>query len=160
MRHWNTEYAVGMVAVRRARRGLVFALTVLAVMTFALGFANADVIARVFLPFVTKGQVVPEVGTLAGHVRIGPLCPVEPCPQPTPDVYSSRRLLLARQDGLRTEVPLRSDGSFQAAVAVGTHTVNLSDCSFLGCPRALPKTVTIEPGKVTTLEIDIDTGIR
>jgi hypothetical protein len=126
----------------------------------ALGAANSDLVARVFLPFATKGGALPEVGTLTGRVRIGPLCPVEPCPQPTPDVYSSRRLLLTRKDGLRNEAPLHSDGSFQAVLAAGVYAVDLSDCVYLGCRQALPKQVTIESGKVTTLEIDIDTGIR
>ena len=128
----------------------------------ALAAGASPVFQRVFLPFMFKNATGEhrEMGTLEGHVRIGPLCPVEPCPSPTPDVYSSRKILLDSNSGGTWSIPLGPDGSFKASVPAATYTVDLSDCSFLGCKRALPQMVTIEPGGVTTLEIEIDTGIR
>ena len=43
-----------------------------------------------------SATVVPgnETGTLAGSVKIGPLCPVEPCSTQLGDTYSSRQLQL------------------------------------------------------------------
>lgn len=107
----------------------------------------------------TSGQ-----GTISGKVTIGPLCPVEPCPDPVPDIYSSRKLIL--QPLLQSEktipiyIQLDADGSFQAAVNAGIYAVNLTDCTFLGCTYVLPRIVTVRPNETTTINIDIDTGIR
>ncbi len=98
--------------------------------------------------------------TIYGRVRIGPLCPVEPCPNPPTDVYSSRALMLQSEKGNAIQVKLGPDGSFKAAVDPGTYTVTLTDCSFLGCRNALPKKVTVAPGQALQVDIDIDTGIR
>ena len=38
--------------------------------------------------------------------------------------------------------------------------MNLSNCVFMGCAYALPKNITLEAGKTTRMDIDIDTGIR
>ena len=100
------------------------------------------------------------MGVLYGQVRIGPLCPVEPCPNPTPDVYSSRSLILETEAGKSVEVPLMQDGWFKAPVAVGVYIVTLTNCDFLGCKTALPRKVEVVADGVTILEIDIDTGIR
>lgn len=142
------------------RRSLRLGLLVLGMLVLGVGVVKADLVTRVFLPVVGKAGVMGPTGTLVGAVRIGPLCPVEPCRQPTPDVYSSRRLLLQRADGLTVAVPLHPDGAFQKEVPVGRFSVTLSDCFFLGCGRALPVLITIAPGVATHLDINIDTGIR
>ncbi len=99
-------------------------------------------------------------GTLYGKVSIGPLCPVEPCSNPRPDVYSSRSLALQPASGQPTYVSLNADGSFKSAVRAGTYSVSLTSCDFMGCRYALPKTVVVRAGEATPLEISIDTGIR
>lgn len=101
-----------------------------------------------------------QQGSISGKVSIGPLCPVEPCPDTTPLPYASRQIMLTAASGIIFLVKLNSDGTFQSEIAAGTYTVDLSDCTFLGCKTALPKKVTIEPNKDTYLNIDIDTGIR
>lgn len=106
-----------------------------------------------------------QQGTLSGRVTIGPWCPHEtagkPCPPP-PDTYSSRQLILQPTvGGRRISIKLRPDGAFQAKVDVGTYSVDLTKCTWLGCkPPNLPRTVTIKPNLTTTLNINIDTGIR
>ena len=116
---------------------------------------------RAFLPFVVKqGAAQPSLGFLAGQVNVGPLCPVEPCPRPTPDVYSSRKLVLTPLVGSVIYVSLNTDGRFQAEVPATSYSVDLTDCIFLGCKRELPKQVTVKAGQVTKLDINIDTGIR
>lgn len=105
----------------------------------------------------------PEVktGILKGKVTIGPLCPVEPCPGTVTNPYISRTITLQKQTGeFLLPIALQKDGSFEAEIGIGIYTLDLSDCSFLGCKRSLPKTITIENAKTTELEIDIDTGIR
>ena len=99
-------------------------------------------------------------GTLRGAVTIGPLCPVAPCLDPITDLFASRELLLERDGGEPIRVPLQSDGSFAALIPVGRYMVNLTDCDFLGCRDALPVPVEIRNGETTTLNIDIETGIR
>jgi hypothetical protein len=108
----------------------------------------------------TSGQ-----GTISGKVTIGPLCPVEPCPDPIPDIYTSRQLILQPlvlqpDSGNPMYIQLNPDGSFQATVNAGIYTVNLTNCTFLGCKYILPKIVAVRPNETTTVNIDIDTGIR
>jgi hypothetical protein len=107
-----------------------------------------------------SGAPAEGFGTIAGKVSIGPLCPVEPCPGPTPDVYSSRSLLLRAKESPELQVPLSTDGTFSATVPAGVYEVTLSDCTFLGCQHALPRTVVVKAGEESLIDIEIDTGIR
>ena len=126
-----------------APAGLILVLAAAAACTGSGGTASPD-----------KPQ-----GILAGSVAIGPLCPVEPCSEPD-DVYSSRELLLRQRDREAIRIPLAPDGSFTTALPAGPYTVELTDCDFLGCRDALPISISIESGRTTTLQIEIDTGIR
>ncbi|MBI2185230.1 MAG: hypothetical protein HYU39_09780 [Thaumarchaeota archaeon] len=151
--------------------------------TAGYGDRTGKILAQVITPHeaqvrVTEGKVVSAIldgrwdeikqqpipqgqqGTIIGKVTIGPLCPVEPCPNPTQNVYSTRTITLRSATGNTTSVPLNSDGHFQAKVNPGTYELNLTDCTFLGCRTALPKTIKIEPNTTTKTDIDIDTGIR
>jgi hypothetical protein len=102
-----------------------------------------------------------KTGILKGKVTIGPLCPVEPCPATISNPYTSRAIILQNQTGeFFLPVILQEDGSFETEIGVGTYTLSLSECSFLGCSRSLPRTAKIEAGKDTEVEINIDTGIR
>ena len=99
-------------------------------------------------------------GVLSGSVKIGPLCPVEPCSQGIGDTYESRRLELQPEAADGISISLRRDGTFDAIVPVGKYVVTVSDCEFLGCTFSLPVTVEIKGGETFHLDIDIDTGIR
>ena len=99
-------------------------------------------------------------GVLAGSVTIGPLCPIEPCGASIGDTYSSRNLLLQQPGGKLRKVLLQSDGTFEAVVLVGKYTVTLDRCQYLGCQGVFPISVEIRDGETSTLDIDIDTGIR
>jgi len=102
-----------------------------------------------------------QKGILRGKVSIGPLCPVEPCPGTTADPYTSRKVLVSKQTAeLLFSIPILNDGTFGIEIPTGTYVLDLSDCVFLGCQRSLPKSIKIEAGKVTEINIDIDTGIR
>ncbi len=101
-------------------------------------------------------------GTLSGQVDIGPFCPVQPisgCPVPT-GVYSSREVVIQPVVGGSITVRLNDTGGFSATLAPGTYSLTLTNCTFVGCSSALPKEVTILPGKTTFVQISIDTGIR
>ena len=45
-------------------------------------------------------------------------------------------------------------------VPAGNYELTISNCDFMGCQYVLPKTVRIDAGRTTNLDIDIDTGIR
>jgi hypothetical protein len=101
-------------------------------------------------------------GVIQGRVIIGPWTPVEPPggSHPPPEVYTSRRIILEAPLLPRVEIPMNGTGYFSTELRTGTYTLTLSNCTFLGCPRALPRTVVVKQGQTTTIEIDIDTGIR
>ena len=116
--------------------------------------------------FVTSCTPGPQqMGTLEGHVAIGPLVPVvregESEPTPAPELYASRQIVIYAQDG-RTEitrVQIDAKGNYRVTLPVGTYVV---DINHVGIDRGidLPKTVEIVSGRITRLDVEIDTGIR
>ncbi len=101
-------------------------------------------------------------GTIEGTVTIGPWTPVEPPggSRPPPEVFTSRRIILEGSLFSRIEVPINGSGFFRAHVKAGAYRLTMTNCTFMGCVRALPVTVTVRPGETTSVNIDIDTGIR
>jgi hypothetical protein len=102
------------------------------------------------------------VGTIEGRVTIGPWTPVEPVggSHPPPEVYTSRSIILEGTILPRVEIPMNGTGFFTAEVKPGLYSLTMSNCTFVGCSRVLPMTVAVKQGETTTLQIDIDTGIR
>ncbi len=102
------------------------------------------------------------VGVIEGKVSIGPWTPVEPVggSQPSPEVYTSRRIVLEGPYLKRVEIPMNGTGYFQATVGVGIYRLTMTNCTFLGCSRVLPMTIRVDQGGTTKLGINIDTGIR
>jgi hypothetical protein len=107
-------------------------------------------------------------GVLAGNVTVGPLSPVErvgvsPTPPP-PEVFTSRHLIVYEADGV-TKV---ADVPIVAAGYHGIYSISLNSGAYvldvphqgIGHASPLPARVTIEAGKTTTVDVDIDTGIR
>jgi hypothetical protein len=102
------------------------------------------------------------VGTIEGRVTIGPWTPVEPVvgSHTPPEVYTSRHIILEGTLMTRVDIPMNSTGFFTAKVRAGIYSLTMSNCTFMGCSRVLPMTVTVKQGETTTLQINIDTGIR
>jgi hypothetical protein len=107
-------------------------------------------------------------GTLTGKVTVGPLTPVEQVgvtpPVPDQAVFTSRKLLLYEADGktMIEEIPILAAGYygvFNVTLKPGTYVIDLFRQG-VDISKELPATVTIEAGKTTTLDVDIDTGIR
>ena len=108
------------------------------------------------------------MGTLTGNVTVGPLTPVERVgvtpPVPDPAVFTSRKLLLYEADG-RTLVetigiqPAGYYGIYSVTLKPGVYVLDYPRQG-VGGAKGLPATVTIEAGKTTRLDVDIDTGIR
>ena len=103
-------------------------------------------------------------GTLSGAVTIGPNCPVEttagPCPPP-PGAYSLRKVLVETADAskLLFTVDIDEHGFYRIDLVPGVYTIDLKKN---GADRSgdVPAKVTITQGVATTLNINIDTGLR
>jgi hypothetical protein len=111
------------------------------------------------------GSATQEVGTLEGHVTIGPLVPAVqegvPEPTPSPDVYAARQIVVVRErDGKEVErLTIDADGNYAGELPVGIYVV---DINHLGIDSAngFPKVIEIVANRVIRLDVDIDTGIR
>jgi len=106
-----------------------------------------------------------EYGVLEGQVNIGPLVPVvregEQSPTPAPEVYAAREIVVYKQNGKTefTRLEIGATGWYQGELPVGTYVI---DINRIGIDRAdnLPLEITIKANSTTSLDIDIDTGIR
>jgi hypothetical protein len=103
-------------------------------------------------------------GHLSGMVTIGPNCPgpttTAPCPAP-PAAYALRKIVVydeAKTELLHT-VDIDSKGAFLVDLIPGRYTIDLRGAG-IDKTSDLPKTVEIQANVTTTLNVDIDTGIR
>jgi hypothetical protein len=124
---------------------VIIAVVLTAITAFALGLAPSL-----------------GTGTVEGRVVIGPWTPIEPPggSHPPPEVYTSRRVMLEGRLLQRVEIPMNGTGYFRADVRAGNYSITISNCTFIGCSRTLHETIIVKPGETTTLQLDIDTGIR
>lgn len=113
-------------------------------------------------------DITVESGSLDLKVNIGPLCPVEPCTKTAAElkqVYEAYSFTLSnvKDKSIALQQNLSYDGTKgvlkSTNIAVGDYELNIKPENIF-TKRGFPKTVTIEKNKVTTLEIDIDTGLR
>ncbi len=108
---------------------------------------------------------VSEKGFLEGKVTIGPLCPVERNPpdprcQPTEETYKAWPIAVYTPDKETKVAQIEPlvNGTYKVELPVGEYVVDLEKQHMFG--KNLPAAVTIKKGEITTLNIDIDTGIR
>ncbi len=108
-----------------------------------------------------------DAGILEGKISIGPICPVETDPPdpgclPTAETYKAYPVSVWTPDG-RSKITLLKpslNGSYTADLDQGNYLIILENSgSDIGSSN-LPIDVTIISGKITTLNIEIDTGIR
>ena len=108
-----------------------------------------------------------DEGILQGKISIGPICPVETDPPdpgclPTAETYKAYPVSVWTSDGKRKITLLEPslDGSYKTDLEPGGYLIKLeTDSGNIGSSN-LPVEVTIMSGEMTTLNIDIDTGIR
>ena len=141
----------------------------LAAATCLLLLASCKPTAQLIPTPTSAPQVIPsntpQVGTLEGHVTIGPLTPVErvdvPTPTVPPEMYAAHSIQVFQANGttLVAHVKINPDGTYRVELPPGTYVVDLPK---IGLERAagLPTTITITADQTTRLDIDIDTGIR
>lgn len=111
---------------------------------------------------------IPEKGILEGKVTIGPLCAVERIPpdpkcQPTEETYKAWPIAVYTFD--RTikvaQIEPNLNGTYKIEILVGNYIVDSEKKQSFGIGgKNLPATISINSGKTTTLNIDIDTGLR
>jgi hypothetical protein len=109
----------------------------------------------------TSGQA----GYLEGRASVGPLQPVErigvPTPTPPPAACTSRGLVvLAADTGTEVRrITFEPDCTYRVSLPPGSYRVEL-DRRGIDTSRDLPRTVSIQAGQTTRLDVSIDTGIR
>jgi hypothetical protein len=108
-----------------------------------------------------------EAGILEGKISIGPICPVETDPPdpgclPTVETYKAYPVSVWTPNG-RSKITLLEpslDGSYKTDLEPGKYLLILETSGSNIGSSNLPVEVTIMSGEMTTLNIDIDTGIR
>ncbi len=103
-------------------------------------------------------------GTLTGKMTIGPICPVEridqPC-LPTPKMYAARVISIYSSDRsklIATTSP-NANGIYSFRLPVGNYIVDMAHAG-IGGATGVPASIKISKNTTTTLNIDVDTGIR
>jgi len=127
-------------------------------------------------------QWFPDTGII-GNVSIGPIRPVcfvlQNGTNTVPGPSNSGEVVVTSQSGEQTSILVNWSiwggcellGSFKTELAPGTYSLTLSNClqdaRYPGCSQslhfgrsALPITVQVERGRLTPVNIGIDTGIR
>jgi hypothetical protein len=102
-------------------------------------------------------------GYVSGHITIGPNCPGPQrddasCPTP-PGAYSSRSVIVYESDKTTVNVTgkIDAEGNYKIALGPGNYFVQISPA---GIGAGEKKPITIVSFKTTTLDFDIDTGMR
>ncbi|MES2315574.1 MAG: carboxypeptidase-like regulatory domain-containing protein [Patescibacteria group bacterium] len=118
---------------------------------------------QILSTFKFTNTVQASTGTLKGHVDIGPVCPVEqighPC-TPSPETNMARQVGVFTQSGvLVSSQHLDANGNYQFTLAPGTYTIKASGMMVDELSEN-KGTVTVKSGQTTTLNFNIDTGIR
>src|SRR3990172_2291839 len=96
-------------------------------------------------------------GFLEGNADIGPICPVErpdqPCKVP-PEAYEARKILVYNGKKLFKQADIDNTGHYKTELKPGTYTIDINRAG-IDFSKELPASITIEPGKTTTLDISI-----
>ncbi len=103
-------------------------------------------------------------GIVQGTMSIGPICPVEqaghPC-NPTPQMYAAHQVFVYASDRSKKIATLTPDaqGNFTITLPIGMYLVDVKHQP-VGSVQGAPAMVTVLKGKIKTITINIDTGIR
>ena len=117
------------------------------------------------LAVLIAGCAREDTGVLEGQVTIGPMVPAlpegQPQPTPRPEDYAAREVVVLNGNGIGevARVSIDATGHYRIMLLPGLYQI---DINHAGTDRAegFPRTISIVVGETTTLNIDIDTGIR
>lgn len=113
-------------------------------------------------------MISPKTGSIDIKVTIRPLCPVEPCNKTAAElaeIYESYSLIISnlttKEVVLDSKVLYNgSNGSMKTnTIVVGEYELNIKPENIF-TKRGFPKIIKVEKDKITSLMIDIDTGLR
>ncbi len=113
---------------------------------------------------ITKNESEDRIasGYIKGQINIGPFCPVEregvPCVVP-PEAYSSRLVYIyeSNKTTIKDKVKIDSGGSYEVAIGPGNYFVQVVPA---GIGPGEKKLAVVKSFETTTIDFDIDTGIR
>lgn len=115
----------------------------------------------------TSGTALPTAssaqGTLSGDVVAGPTCPAERAEDPCPPKAAPNRevQILGASGAVVANVTTDSNGHFSVALAPGTYTLIVpKKPGQIGMRQVGDAKANIVAGQVTTIKIELDTGIR
>ncbi|MFH0978459.1 MAG: hypothetical protein V1837_04115 [Candidatus Woesearchaeota archaeon] len=114
----------------------------------------------IFLPILACSQ---QQGIIQGKVSIGPLCPVERNPpdpncQPTLETFRNWPIGVYSENTKVGDIMPDSSGTYTLDLNPGVYTVKLELNQGIG--RNLPMEIVVKSGETTSLDVNIDTGIR
>ncbi|MFA5411807.1 MAG: hypothetical protein WC350_00460 [Candidatus Micrarchaeia archaeon] len=120
------------------------------------------ILASALLALLLFGCASQANGTLSGKITIGPLCPVEPChltQEQIGQAYTSRSIIVYAQDRstIASQTSIPAGGNYQIGLPPGTYFVTIRPGGIGDYPL---QEVSISSGQTTTLNMDVDTGIR
>jgi hypothetical protein len=117
----------------------------------------AIIVSVLFLYWGNHIGAYGQVGLLDGRITIGAFCPTSDNSTDCgpAQLYSSRYLSLQPFVGPPIDINLDSDGQFFAYMPVGTYTLNLSECTFVGCSQYFPQLITIKSTYPTVVNATI-----
>jgi hypothetical protein len=107
-----------------------------------------------------------QTGFLEGKVTIAPIYPHERMGvenEADAEIYRAHKLAVLTADGVKKikEIELDGKGYFKTELAPGGYIVDVVPHDIgIGKPGNIPQPVTIEAGKTTLKNIELDTGIR
>jgi len=140
-----------------------------ALLAFGLALALAGCASITVSGSGAAGTTIPGAGTsgtqgtLAGDVVAGPTCPVEraedPCP---PKAVPNREVeILGTNNAVVATAMTDSKGHFSVTLAPGTYSVTVPiKQGQIGMRQMNNVTANITAGQVTTVTVELDTGIR
>jgi hypothetical protein len=112
---------------------------------------------------------VPETALIRGAVTIGPITPVEQpgqCPPVSPEVFSSRKIMVYDESGQKllqqvdiNQIGQTANGYYTILIAPGTYTIDINHTG-IDTAENLPRQITVSANETFTIDINIDTGIR
>jgi hypothetical protein len=112
-------------------------------------------------------RIILDSGYLEGTITIGPICPVQtdpPAPEclPTAETFNAYPVSVWTANGRIkiAQIKPSTDGKFTVELSPGNYKVILEKEQNGVGGSSLPVVVTINTLEITTLNINIDTGIR
>lgn len=102
-------------------------------------------------------------GKLVGQVLASPTCPVEPLAHPcSPAPVPHRGITIETPDGTLVEtISTDSTGHFSATLPAGSYLLQVvNQPGAIGIHQVTPGKFSITAGQTTTMNVEIDTGIR